>query len=84
MVILEAKKDNIKAGFGQCIAEIIAAQKFNENTQKPIDTIFGMVTTGNSWTFLKLEGKTVTIDLTDYRLFPIEYLLGILVWMMKY
>ena len=84
VVIVEAKKENIKGGFGQCIAEMIAAQKFNDNAQKPIDMIFGTVTTGNSWTFLKLEGKIVTIDLTDYRLFPIEYLLGILVWMMKY
>ena len=31
VVILEAKKDNIKAGFGQCIAEMITTQKFNEN-----------------------------------------------------
>ena len=84
VVIVEAKEENIKGGFGQCIAEIIAAQKFNDNAQKPIDMIFGTVTTGNSWIFLKLEGKIVTIDLTDYRLFPIEYLLGILVWMMKY
>ena len=82
VVIVEAKKENIKGGFGQCIAEMIAAQKFNDNAQKPIDTIFGTVTTGNSWTFLKLEGQTVTIDLTEYRLLPIQQLLGILVWMM--
>jgi len=83
VVIVEAKKDNIKGGFGQCIAEMIAAQKFNDNAQKSIDIIFGAVTTGNSWTFLKLEGKTVTIDLTEYRLLPIQQLLGILVWMME-
>ena len=82
VVIVEAKKENIKAGFGQCIAEMIAAQKFNDYAQNPIDTIFGTVTTGNSWTFLKLEGQTVTIDLTEYRLLPVQQLLGILAWMM--
>jgi hypothetical protein len=82
VVIIEAKKDNIKGGFGQCIAEMIAAQRFNERAHTPVNTIYGAVTTGNIWTFIKLEGKTVTIDLTDYLLTPVERLLGILVWMM--
>lgn len=82
VVIIEAKKDNIKGGFGQCIAEMIAAQRFNEWAHTPVNTIYGAVTTGNIWTFIKLEGKTVTIDLTDYLLTPVERLLGILVWMM--
>jgi hypothetical protein len=83
MVIVEAKKDNIKGGWGQCIAEMIAAQRFNEGGAQSIDTIYGTVTTGNIWTFLKLEGKQVTIDLNDYFLLPVERLLGILAWMMK-
>jgi hypothetical protein len=83
MVIVEAKKDNIKGGWGQCIAEMIAAQRFNEGRAQSIDTIYGTVTTGNIWTFLKLERKQVTIDLNDYFLLPVERLLGILAWMMK-
>jgi hypothetical protein len=83
IVIVEAKKDNIKSGFGQCIAEMIAAQKFNQEAEKPIDVIYGTVTTGNVWTFLKLEGTVVTIDLSDYPLMPVENLLGILAWMMN-
>jgi hypothetical protein len=83
MVIVEAKKDNIKGGWGQCIAEMIAAQRFNEGGSQSIDTIYGTVTTGNIWTFLKLEDHQVTIDLSDYLLLPIERLLGILAWMMR-
>jgi hypothetical protein len=86
MVIVEAKKDNIKGGWGQCIAEMVAAQRFNDGRPDPpraIDTIYGTVTTGNIWTFLKLEGKQVTIDLNDYLLLPVERLLGILAWMMR-
>jgi hypothetical protein len=83
IVIVEAKKDNIKGGFGQCIAEMIAAQRFNREAGQPVQTIYGTVTTGNIWTFLQLQDTTVTIDLTDYLLMPIENLLGILVWMMQ-
>jgi hypothetical protein len=83
VVIVEAKKDSIKGGWGQCIAEMVAAQRFNEDGAQEINTIYGTVTTGNIWTFLKLEGKKVTIDLNDYFLLPVERLLGILAWMMK-
>jgi hypothetical protein len=68
VIIVEAKKDNIKGGFGQCIAEMIAAQRFNHESGQPVHTIYGTVTTGNIWTFLQLQGSTVTIDLTDYLL----------------
>jgi hypothetical protein len=83
VVIVEAKKDSIKGGWGQCIAEMVAAQRFNEGGSQEINTIYGTVTTGNIWTFLKLEGKQVTIDLNDYFLLPVERLLGILAWMMS-
>ncbi len=83
MVIVEAKKENLKGGLGQCIAEMVAAQKFNSKNEKPIATIYGSVTSGNLWTFLKLEKSTVTIDLIEYLIPPVEQILGILVWMVR-
>ncbi|HYX16923.1 MAG TPA: hypothetical protein VE944_21735 [Nostoc sp.] len=83
VVIVEAKKENLKGGLGQCIAEMIAAQRFNAKYEKPIATIYGSVTSGNLWTFLKLEDSTVTIDLTEYLIPPVEPILGILVWMIQ-
>ncbi|MGF2034577.1 MAG: hypothetical protein RMZ43_004485 [Nostoc sp. CmiVER01] len=83
VVIVEAKKENLKGGLGQCIAEMIAAQRFNAKYEKPIATIYGSVTSGNLWTFLKLEDSTVTIDLTEYLIPPVEQVLGILVWMIQ-
>jgi hypothetical protein len=83
VVIVEAKKENLKGGLGQCIAEMIAAQRFNAKYEKPIATIYGSVTSGNLWTFLKLEDSTVTIDLTEYLIPPVEQVLGILVWMIR-
>jgi hypothetical protein len=83
VMIVEAKKENLKGGLGQCMAEMVAAQRFNEANQKPTQVVYGSVTSGNLWTFLKLEKQTVTIDLTDYLVPPVERILGILVWMIQ-
>ncbi|ALF54559.1 hypothetical protein ACX27_19635 [Nostoc piscinale CENA21] len=83
IVIVEAKKSDLKSGLGQCIAEMVAAQRFNETKGQPITTIYGTVSSGTQWRFLKLEGQTVTIDFSDYPLPPVETILSFLVWMVK-
>lgn len=83
VIIVEAKKEDLKLGWGQCIAEMVAAQKFNQNKGLPIQVIYGSVSSGTQWRFLKLEDTTVTIDLTDYPLPPVEQILGFLVWMAR-
>ncbi|TAE85061.1 MAG: hypothetical protein EAZ60_11205 [Oscillatoriales cyanobacterium] len=45
--------------------------------------IYGSVSSGTAWRFLKLEGQIVTIDLTDYPLPPVDKILGFLVWMVS-
>ena len=81
VVLVEAKKADLNVGMGQCMAEMIAAQRFNlEAGQAPMP-IYGCITSGMLWRFLKLEGQDITIDLEDYALKPIARLLGILVWM---
>lgn len=81
VIIVEAKKTELKLGFGQCIAEMVAAQRFNEAQGKPISTIYGSISNGNQWQLLKLEGISLFIDLAVYSLPPIENILGDLVWM---
>jgi hypothetical protein len=83
LMLVEAKKADITSGIGQCVAEMVAAQRFNRAKQQPIDTIYGCVSSGTQWRFLKLEETTVTIDLFDYPLLPVEQILGMLVWMIK-
>jgi hypothetical protein len=78
IVVVEAKKENITAGFGQCVAEMVAAQIFNQQQGNPITAVYGTVTTGSIWQFLKLEEKLVTIDLQEYYLRDIDKILGIL------
>ncbi len=81
VVLIEAKKADLTPGIGQCIAEMVAAQRFNEQKNQPISTIYGVVSSGILWRFMKLEDQTVTIDLTDYPLQPVEQILAFLVWM---
>jgi len=83
VVVGEAKRDNLNEGLGQCIAEMVAAQMFNQENQINISTIYGSVSNGTQWRFLKLEGSTVTIDLMDYSLPPVDQILGFLVWMVR-
>lgn len=83
VVFVEAKKEDLKPALGQCLAEMVAAQRFNQQKQQPIAAIYGAVTSGTAWRFLQLEGNCVTIDLTDYPLPPIEPLLGFLMWMVQ-
>jgi hypothetical protein len=76
--IVEAKKENLNAGLGQCLAEMIAAQIFNQQEGNEIPTIYGAVTTGNIWKFLKLTETEVQIDLTEYLINNLGKILGIL------
>ncbi|MEG4292728.1 hypothetical protein Q5692_28905 [Microcoleus sp. C2C3] len=79
LAIVEAKNENLKAGLGQCTAEMVAAQLFNQQEGKEISIIYGAVTTGTVWQFLKLENKVVSIDLTEYFIRDIQKILGILI-----
>jgi len=77
IMLVEAKNDNIKNGLGQCVAEMLAAQLFNQQKQNNIQAVYGVVTTGSNWQFLRLEGKTVEIELKEYYLSEIDKILSI-------
>jgi hypothetical protein len=78
ILIVEAKKENINAGLGECVAEMYAAQLFNEREGNQISRIYGVVTTGQIWKFLMLEGQSAQIDLLEYFLNQVDKILGIL------
>lgn len=77
-MLVEAKRGEIEFGLGQCVAEMIAAQLYNQSQGQIIPIIYGCVTSGRLWQFLKLEGDNVTIDPNNYPLTPIHKILGIL------
>lgn len=83
VMLVEAKNENIKQGINQCIAEMIAAQVFNAKRETPIPTIFGVVTTGSTWRFLRLMETNVFIDMNEYYIKDVELIVGILLTMIK-
>lgn len=84
IALVEAKNENIMGGLGQCVAEMIAAKLFNEKEGNNIPIIYGAVTTGIFWKFIKLSANTVCIDLKDYSIEDNpEKIIGILSSMLK-
>ena len=82
LMLVEAKRGEIETGLGQCVAEMLAAQIYNQNSEKTTPIIYGCVTSGTLWQFLKLEGNDVTIDSTSYLVTPVQRILGILKWIL--
>jgi hypothetical protein len=78
MTVVEAKKNDIEFGIGQCIAQMIAARKFNEAGGKNMHPVFGCVTTGETWQFLRLSGNAVIMDVNRYYLDNVAAILGVL------
>jgi hypothetical protein len=83
LVIVEAKQDSLNAGIAQCVAAMVAAQQFNEIHGNLIQPVYGASTTGKLWKFIALDKTTVTIDLNEYTLPPLEEVLSFLAAMMQ-
>jgi hypothetical protein len=64
--LVEAKKNDIKEGLGQCIAQMLGAKIFNQNEKNEIDIIYGCVTTGEDWQFMRLEDNIIFMDNRRY------------------
>nr|VFJ50770.1 MAG: hypothetical protein BECKDK2373B_GA0170837_103026 [Candidatus Kentron sp. DK]VFJ52110.1 MAG: hypothetical protein BECKDK2373C_GA0170839_10354 [Candidatus Kentron sp. DK] len=81
--IVEAKNENIMNGLGQCAAEMFASRLYNEQEKAPVDKVYGVVSSGNLWKFLKLEKNILSIDLDDYAIKEITRIAGILFSMVR-
>jgi len=78
--MVEAKNESIKSAYGQCLAEMIAAQKFNQTELQEANsmtTIWGVVTTGSIWRFLRLEENKAFVDSDEYLISQLPKILGI-------
>jgi len=83
VAVVEAKNENIKQGIVQCTAEMVASQRFNRERDNPIQSVFGAVTTGSIWKFLRLTDSVVSVDQTEYHISQVERIVGILVEMLR-
>lgn len=78
MMLVEAKNEDLKRGYGQCIAEMIAAQRFNAREGSETPQVYGVVTIGELWRFLILEGDIAHIDSRSYHIDRLPKIMGIL------
>jgi hypothetical protein len=62
IAMAESKRDNLENGLGQCAAQMYGAIIYNQNHGKQTEKVYGCVTTGDLWQFMKLEHKLLTID----------------------
>lgn len=84
MAVVEAKNDKTRNGFGQCIASMAAADQFNSE-HGVVEPMYGVVTTGLAWRFLKIDHDrsistdVVTLDDAEYLLLQdVDKIAGIL------
>jgi hypothetical protein len=77
-VMVEAKKNDLDLGTGQCVAGMVGAQEFNQIRHRALKRIYGVVTTGTLWRFMRLQENQLEIDFTEYPIPPVDRVLGIL------
>ena len=73
IILVEAKKNDFEQGWGQCLAELVAAQKINEDTDFPV---YGIVTDATLWQFGQLVGDAFTQNRTNFSLDNLPILFG--------
>jgi len=78
LTLVEAKDNDLRIGLGQCVAQMVAAQIFNNSKGLKQISVYGAVSTGTNWKFILLENQKVKIDLTEYFITQLNQILGIL------
>ncbi len=78
VALVEAKREDLTAGIPQCIAEMYAAALLNARDGEPRETIYGAVTSGTTWRFLRLRGLHAEVDSQEYFIEDVDKILGIL------
>lgn len=73
VIVVEAKKNDFEQGWGQCLAEMLAAQKINKTSQR---AVYGIVTDGNLWQFGRLLADIFTKNNRNFTIDDLPHLYG--------
>ena len=73
IMLVEAKKNDFEIGWGQCLAELVAAQKINEDMEHPV---YGIVSDGTLWQIGYLINETFTQNRTSFSVDNLPVLFG--------
>jgi hypothetical protein len=81
VAIVEAKNENIRQGIAQCLAELVAAREFNARRGSVGHELYGAVTTGDLWRFMRLRDSVAEVDLSQFHIQNLDRILGVLLFM---
>ena len=70
-LMVEAKQDKFEEGWSQCLAEMIAVQRINDDF---VNDVFGIVSNGKIWQFGKLVGDVFTRNKNLYMIQDLDKL----------
>src|SRR5262249_12616728 len=56
VAVVEAKREDLIGGLVQCAAAMVGLRLFNEREGATVPAVFGCVTSGSIWRFLRLAG----------------------------
>jgi hypothetical protein len=75
VIVVEAKRNDFEQGWAQCLAELVAAQKLNGESARPVH---GIVTDGKLWEFGKLIETTFVKNIESYTIDHLSHLCDVL------
>jgi hypothetical protein len=80
IVVVEAKQNNFTEGWGQCLAELLAAQKLNQDETRPVQ---GIVTDGEVWHFGKLVSQVFIKNETVLAISDLKKIFGAISYLIR-
>lgn len=78
VTIVEAKRNEVESGVWQCIAQMVGAREFNRRSGGGPSSIYGCVTNGEAWQFLRLTDSVAGIDRRRYYIDNVGGILAVL------
>ncbi|CAK0768028.1 conserved hypothetical protein [Gammaproteobacteria bacterium] len=73
LMVVEAKRNDFEEGWGQCLAELVAAQILNGDPTRPV---YGIVTDAERWKFGRLVNKDFVENNEPYHIERLANLFG--------
>lgn len=84
IIVVEAKQQDLTSGIPQCVAEMIAARRLNQEAGLPREVLFGCVTIGSEWLFLQYRDNQVMMHSRVFYLNEVAEILGVFQYMIDY
>lgn len=76
ILVVEAKRKDLEKGVPQYVAEMVAASRYNTAIGAKHEKVYGIVSTGLGWIFLKLKNNEIIKDPKVYTISDIAAIKG--------